>query len=141
MAESPSLSGMLTAFQSAHVPAASSGGGGGSGASTLAPLCTPSRAMAGKPSTVTPCRAFQNARALAADGGGVDGRGVSTLVPLLRRAAAACAAAGTPGSDGSTKQEAAAELAAPLCGALRALAVNDDICKVILAKLRINSNA
>lgn len=74
-------------------------------------------------------------------------------MPLLRRASAACAAAGTPGGDGEaeqrsggaddggTKQEAAPELAASLCGALRLLAVNDDICKVVLAELRTNSNA
>lgn len=96
-------------------------------------------------------RAFQNARGLAADGGGIDGRGVSTLVPLLRRAVAASAAGGdgqheapaqngaadtAPASNGAaggaSLQGCAAsdDVAVPLCSALRALAVNDDVCRV-----------
>lgn len=77
------------------------------------------------------------------EGGGVEGRGVATLVPLLRRAAAAGEPAGSsrsePAAGDGTVSDAegqnagieagGADVALPLCGALRALAVNDDICK------------
>jgi hypothetical protein len=91
-------------------------------------------------------RAFQNARGLAADGGGVDGRGVSTLVPLLKRVAAEAGSSVGNSSGGTANGSvhaagdgaapalqggaASADVAVALCGALRALAANDDICKV-----------
>jgi hypothetical protein len=95
------------------------------------------------------CRAFQNARGLAVDGGGIDGRGVSTLVPLLKRVATQAGSGSGHSSHGTANgglhaarvaEDAAtpalqggaagADVAIALCGALRALAANDDICKV-----------
>ena len=84
------------------------------------------------------------------DGGGIDGRGVSTLVPLLRRVAAEAGSSSRGSSSGNSANgslhaagdarngaapalqggAAGADVAVALCGALRALAANDDICKV-----------
>jgi hypothetical protein len=83
------------------------------------------------------------------DGGGIDGRGVSTLVPLLKRAAVEAGCSSGHASRGAANGSlhaardagggaapalqggaAGADVAVALCGALRALAANDDICKV-----------
>lgn len=93
------------------------------------------------------CRAFQNARTLAAEGGrrdngGSNGGAVAALVPLLQRCADA--AAGAPGegtwtgegSGGWMVGGAEAEAAAPpLCRAIKALSVNEDVCRVRMPAL------